>query len=709
MYSKKSFVVATIVFFFFLSVNSANSQIRWQQPQFTVNPLISTTSTVQTSFISDTGLSNAQFRVVPELAPYVSVFPSSFNNIPAGQSIPVQLIISIPKNTPVQTISGTIHLIESPGPGRTYPRPLPITLNLRMATAFEIPNSIAPASIDRIVTEPDLNGNLFVKDAINIFFKPNTPQGSIISLVAQINGVILGSFPDENMIQVQVNQEGFQNISNIINSVSQNPNVELAMHHYLQNVTKVPNDLGFQFSYGANLIELPAAWDITTGNSAVRIGVLDSAFDNNHIDLINNIARAANNTVSPNVIFHGTHVTGIIAAKGNNTQGIAGTMWNASLYLYSASDPNAPRSLDDLYLMIGMNQAVRDKVRVLNLSLGLDCKIMTQSCAQLLNESDAFYSRFIQGANRNNPDMLWVFSAGNGKPPDYQGVNVTQSSPARLSISKANVISVSAVDSQKRIADFSMYGSGITVAAPGVNILSLAPSNVLTELSGTSMAAPYVTGVAGLLLSADSHLTGSQIKQIIQATAENTGNTDRTGNPVILLDAYKALQRVTTPPSQWLSFIEGNPGLPGDGITINIAGGGRFPFWAELSQPIPLAGKTNGISTTVFTLPASPQPTTINVIYSKIGDFDNCSFGIANANYRRVVVNGVQGVVTYHSQQEILNAMQSLNNFRPACGVTLNNSQMEVVHAFNGGSFITVLDAVTAGEGPNGFPGVVVP
>jgi hypothetical protein len=166
-----------------------------------------------------------------------------------------------------------------------------------------------------------------------------------------------------------------------------------------------------------------------------------------------------------------------------------------------------------------------------------------------------------------------------------------------------------------------------------------------------------------------------------------------------------------TQPFQWLSFVEGNPGLPFDGVIIN-ANDGNIRFWFEFTSifnaNFSLADATDGISVTVFPEPGIVLPTSLQVNYVIGQPVSSCGVGVS-AGVSRVSLNGVQGIVTYHSRQDLLNAVNSINRFNPLCNATINNIQLHSLVLLNSGSTITTLDAATIGRGPDGFPGTLIP
>jgi photosystem II stability/assembly factor-like uncharacterized protein len=392
----------------------------------------------------------------------------------------------------------------------------------------------------------------------------------------------LGSDADFGVYQIQVPVKGFRQLTATSKIVQTDPSVSLAVHHFLQRVQRVADDPGSGLSYVPPLINLPAAWDLTTGSKVptLRIGIIDSVFDLGHQDLVGNVAKA-NQVLTPG-INHGTRVASIVGAQGNNGIGIAGVMWNANLYLYSASV--AQNDLDHLDTMVALHSAMNDRVRIINLSTAFDCLSCSEDDVQSLHETDLFYQWYIDRYRQSNLDALWVFSAGNG------GAFIAQSSPARLSVVQGNdnVVSVAAVDNKSHLMGFdasgkniglgplckpggSDYGNQVTIAAPGVEIYSDVPGGGFSngtilgidtcDATGTSFAAPFVTGVAGLMLAANPALTASQLKATIRATAIHTGNLDPLGDEVLLLDASAAVKRAQALPVLNVSTPDCLPGL----------------------------------------------------------------------------------------------------------------------------------------------------
>jgi thermitase len=594
------------LFFLISSGLQNNPVVTWSPSHLTKTALIGTSSSVDITFTCDRELNNVTVRVVPELASVVSVTPSRFEKIELGTVQTVKVTFSVPKNAPIQTLRGTIYLKEG---SKTIARPLPVELNIKAPTATEVPQSIALPSQDRISTVPNENSMPFVTDEITIILKDGVCQDVIMQLVSQFGAVFLGSAPEIGLYQIVVREEGFENLLSIASQLQEDPNIELATLHFLFRTGNFPNDPGTDLSYGPDLVKLPLAWDITNGKKEVIIGprdvekiniaVVDTVFDFDHVDLKANITKHTTNSASFGEPNHGTRVASIVGAQGNNGIGIAGAMWDAALHLYSVGDSKDPTKFDSALMIVAFSQAIRDGARVVNFSGGQNCgqSICTAEGERALQEMDKFVTYFINLAKaRLGKNLLWVFAAGN------ENKNLRTQSPARLSATFDNVVSVSAVDSQKKLASFSNFGHDVTVAAPGVRIFTLVPGGGFNDGtfnipiinwkldsygSGTSYSAPYVTGVAGLMLSVNPSLTASQIKLIIRDSAEHTGNLDPDGNEVRLLNAFQAVERsreLNNPSFGPIVNLSNNPaGTNVEDIQIATSGTNVYVVWENNS------------------------------------------------------------------------------------------------------------------------------
>ncbi|WP_231687915.1 S8 family peptidase [Bacillus sp. FJAT-27251] len=308
-----------------------------------------------------------------------------------------------------------------------------------------------------------------------------------------------------------------------------NDQVEFAEPHYIlmQNDVgpvgrNMPNDQLYLEKYQWNLpaIGTEDGWGISRGDEDIIIAVIDTGVDLDHPDLKNRLVDGYNvmndNDEPDDDNGHGTHVAGIIASETNNHQGTAGVTWYNKIMPVKAMGAKGYGTTFDIAK--GIIWAVDNGADVINLSLG--------------NYQE---SNILQRAVRYayDHDVVMVSAAGNdnSRQPSY---------PAAY----PEVLSVSAISFDGNLAEFSNYGDYINVTAPGVYIPSTYFQNQYAQLSGTSMAAPHVAGLAGLVKSANPKLGSKEIMSIIQDTAIDVGKSGKDiqfGNG--LIDVNKALTK----------------------------------------------------------------------------------------------------------------------------------------------------------------------
>ena len=277
-------------------------------------------------------------------------------------------------------------------------------------------------------------------------------------------------------------------------------------------------------------IDAPEAWDITTGSRDVVIGVIDSGVDVTHPDLAANIwvnpGETPNNGIdddgngfiddvngwdfydddnTPNDgNGHGTHVAGTIGAVGNNNLGITGVNWEVSL-------------LPLRFLGNDGSGWTSDAVAAVNYATMLKRDFGINVVATNNSWGGGGYSRTLDRAIEaaNDQGIMFVAAAGN------EGNNNDTNPRYPTNYDAPNVISVAALNRNDNLAGFSNYGATtVDVGAPGVSIYSTLPGNSYGSFSGTSMAAPHVAGVVGLLNAAKPGISVTEVSNAILGTVD---------------------------------------------------------------------------------------------------------------------------------------------------------------------------------------------
>ena len=338
---------------------------------------------------------------------------------------------------------------------------------------------------------------------------------------------------DYHAYKLDISDLSLLTISRITNYLSELDSIRYFEPNYKgQFHSTTPNDYSSNTDgqWYVDNIELDKAWDITTGSKSFKIGVIDTGIDNNHPDLMDNV----NTTYYCDASFtqtgafnyeeqHGEYVAGIIGAKGNNNMHTSGVMWDANIVSMRCDGPLAP-----VYNSLGqptmysshfetidrfitcLNYAETNNISIVNFSGGWGdvAKGYVPSTTQI---------QLLQDAVDGYSGLLVVASGNDGKNLDLDdGYDVY---PACFA--NDNIITVGASTSNNIMWSSSNYGAiSVDLFAPGENILTTGvntTNNLYTTVltSGTSIAAPVVAGVAGLIKSINPVLTPIQIKSII--------------------------------------------------------------------------------------------------------------------------------------------------------------------------------------------------
>lgn len=284
----------------------------------------------------------------------------------------------------------------------------------------------------------------------------------------------------------------------------------------------VPNDTRYAEQWALPKVNAPDAWDLETGKTTVVIGIIDSGISMSTADVLdhpdlNDAARIVLGTdfvdggTPRDLNGHGTHVAGIAAAVGNNSNGVAGMNWASRVYVCRTLDATGNGSAADFADAV-------EEITDYAVASGLKAVInYSGGGAASQTKLDACNYASSRG-------MLLCAAAGN----DHGGPVIW---PAAYSTTVTGVIAVGSTTSTDTVSGFSNVGPEVTVVAPGSGILSTLPTYAVTInaglnygfLDGTSMATPLVTGLVGLMWSKNSAKTNASIKQCLIDTAVKLG------------------------------------------------------------------------------------------------------------------------------------------------------------------------------------------
>ena len=433
---------------------------------------------------------------------------------------------------------------------------------------------------DASVASLDTLSQRFGAVSVSPVFSPATPAGQH----PRLKNIYLIRFPIQ------------WGLEPLLRRYEQHPAIEAVEFNRLSQFCAgtVPNDPGYSEQWNLRLINMPEAWRITQGDPQVTVAVVDSGIATRHpefrsqlwqnsgeipengvdddrngyIDDINGwdfsdaptLPGGGDWTVRDNEpedeTGHGTHVSGIIAAKVNNGLGIAGIAPECRLMpLRAGFKFGGGEYLQNDDLAVAIVYAADNGAQVINMSWG-------DTVNAFIIEASLEYA-YARGC-------VLVGAAGNsGSLGSYY--------PAGLK----TVISVAGLGQEKQLYSDSNFGAAIDIAAPGEEIPSTDIDGGYQNRSGTSMAAAHVSGVAGLLIAANPNYSNTEVQRTLIATAEPLFINSLVGAGA--LDAYAVLTASTTLIAQ-LDAHQIAPQVEGiSNIEIfgSAGGSGFIEYWLE--------------------------------------------------------------------------------------------------------------------------------
>ena len=427
-------------------------------------------------------------------------------------------------------------------------------------------------------------------------------------LAEETGGEIVGEIPAISRYQIRYDNASEEEIAGILEDLRNRPEVLTAQYNYIYDRSEVqlyPNDALFDSwdieepdgnNWGLEVIRAPLIWKDLDSFTPISIGVADGGLEYGHEDL--NINRSnvflfptytmeslddmelfyAKSKKTPGSDYyggkeHGTHVTGIISALGDNGIGTAGVNWNTIPYFfhYWHMDVNEETGELDIWnvttsfeLEVTLTTLVEQGCRVINYSIG-DGMPSEPGGKHEYFEQQA-YGDLCLRLESLGYDFL-VFKAAGNESDDAEayamnrimtGTEAARRHTVIVAAIENTPIELRGVDERAKfgyqMSSYSNYGSLVDVAAPGTDVFSTVPNNSYVSMPGTSMASPMAAGVASLIYGAHPEYNASQVKAILMEETD-TFTTDGTNlipvvNAALASDYAKTGDLPIVPPGE---------------------------------------------------------------------------------------------------------------------------------------------------------------
>ncbi len=408
----------------------------------------------------------------------------------------------------------------------------------------------------------------YISGIVTVWFEPDATAEIRTSAIEAVNGEVVGQLDAFDQMQLSVSATDEEELNGVCATLEEQEGVAFADLDRVvltDSVRHIPNDdwegdgyLPNGSAWWLDVIDAPEAWSLIDDGDieSAKLGLVDAGFDMEHEDLkasLSYASEADGEYRAPS--YHGSHVAGLLAAERDNETGIAGVNSKAEVLCFDGSpttkfDEESGYLFTDTSLLLGLYETVTNGAKVVNFSVGAP----GEWSQEVIDISSAKYSRAMGMLLEKGYDFIVVQAAGNSGVDARNAclfAGITKDNcdeafaPAEDIVDR--ILVVAACDSnfswdsrqiEPQIASFSNDGSQVTVCAPGDDLLSCLPENQYGQMSGTSMAAPIVTGVCGLVWGAAPELAGSDVVEIVktsyrQKALDSSDNKVKGGMPVV--------------------------------------------------------------------------------------------------------------------------------------------------------------------------------
>lgn len=374
--------------------------------------------------------------------------------------------------------------------------------------------------------------------------------------------------------------------------VTQAPKKEISV---LLNDPSIKKNWGLMGTDGIADIRVNKAWNITQGSRDIVVAIIDTGADINHPDIKNNIwtnpgetgldawgkDKSSNgidddkdgfiddvhgwNFVSNDGIVtdnhsHGTHVAGIIGAEGGNGIGISGVSPKVSMMIIKYYDPTS-KGTDNL----------RNTIRSIDFAVQKGANIINYSGGGL----DYSQLEFEAIRRAQQKGILFIAAAGN----ERSNSDTNHYYPANYPLD--NIISVTAINQNAQVLSSSNYGSKtVHLAAPGENIYSTFPNGQYGQLTGTSQATAFVTGVAALIMANNRDFKYDMVRRQVLGTTDYTPSVSLKTQTSGILNSWAALAIQPSIPATGIISRPANVPIP-DPTSVQTTTSDRTPSLAR--------------------------------------------------------------------------------------------------------------------------------